>query len=178
MANVGIGEIIQRAMDLNLRYYGAVGQLAAEYVKDLIAAFSDAKRVSVDGVHSRVAASRSPEARPPSLVLEAEAGNSAVGVFLVENQLSQDVHAQVIASAFTDPLGRSVRPALFFDPAAVTLGPSEQLLMRVSAMITDELEPGVRYHGELTIPALRGTRIPIVLRRRSLLTASGPDNES
>jgi hypothetical protein len=178
MVNVGIGEIIQRAMDLNLRYYGAVGQLYADYVKDLIAALGEVRRSSVGGGSSRAAALRNPEARPPSLVLEAEAGNSALGVFLVENQLSQEVHAQVITSSFTDALGRSVRPAMVFDPAAVTLGPSEQLLMRVSAMITDELEPGVRYHGELTIPALRGTRIPIVLRRRSSPPPTGPDKES
>jgi len=178
MANVGIGEIIQRAMDLNLRYYGAIGQLTADYVKELIVAFGDAKRFTVDGGRSRTAGPPSPETRPPAMVLEAEAGNSALGVFLVENQLPQEVHAQVIASAFTDSLGQSVRPALIFDPAAVTLGPSEQLLMRVSAMITDELEPGVRYQGELTIPALRGTRIPIVLRRRPSPSLTGPEKQS
>jgi len=50
--------------------------------------------------------------------------------------------------------------------------------MRVSAVITDELEPGVRYQGELTIPALRGTRIPIVLRRRSAHIAPAADDRS
>jgi hypothetical protein len=178
MANVGIREIFQRAMDLNLRYYGTVGQLTADYVKELIAAFGDAKRVAADARPSRAVGVRGSEVRPPAIVLEAEAGNSALGVFLVENQLPQEVHAQVIASAFTDSLGRSVRPAMVFDPAAVTLGSSEQLLMRVSAMITDELEPGVRYQGELTIPALRGTRIPIVLRRRSSPTPAGADKQS
>jgi hypothetical protein len=178
MANVGIGEIIQRAMDLNLRYYGAVGQLTADYVKDLIVAFGDAKRFTVDVGRTRAAGPPSPEPSRPAMVLEAEPGNSALGVFLVENQLPQEVHAQVIASAFTDSLGRSVHPALVFDPATVILGPREQSLMRVSAMITDELELGVRYQGELTIPALRGTRIPIVLRRRSSSSPITPDKQS
>jgi hypothetical protein len=176
MANVGIREIIQRAMDLNLRYYGAVGQLTADYVQDLIVSIGDAKRLTIDGVRSRAPGPPSPPTPEPSrpiMVLEAETGNSALGVFLVENQLPKEVHAQVIASAFTDSLGRSVQPALIFDPASVILGPKEQALMRVSAMITNELEPGVRYQGELTIPALRGTRIPIVLRRRSSSSAAG-----
>jgi hypothetical protein len=178
MANVGIGEVIQRAMDLNLRYYGAIGQLTADYVKELMAAFGDAKRLAADGGSTRAASPPSREASPAAMVLEAEAGNSALGVFLVENQLPQDIQAQVIASAFTDSLGRSVHPSLVFDPATVTLGPKEQLLVRVSAMITDELEPGVRYQGELTIPALRGTRIPIVLRRRPSPSLTGPDKQS
>jgi len=178
MANVGIGEVIQRAMALNLRYYGAIGQLTADYVKELMAALDDAKRFAADGGRSREAVPRNPEASPAAMVLEAEAGTAALGVFLVENQLPQEVNAQVIASAFTDSLGRSVHPPLIFDPATVTLRPKEQLLMRVSAMITDELEPEVRYQGELTIPVLRGTRISIVLRRRPSPSLTAPDKQS
>jgi len=178
MANVGIGEIIQRAMDLNLRYYGRLGQVTADYVKDLIATFGDARRLTVDVGRAPAAAPRTPDVRPPAMVLEAEPGHSATGVFLVENQLQQEVQAQVVASGFTDSQGRSVRPAMVFDPTSVMLGPGQQLLMRVSAVITDELEPGVRYQGELTIPALRGTRIPIVLRRRSAHIAPAADDRS
>jgi hypothetical protein len=34
-------------------------------------------------------------------------------------------------------------------------------------VIDSSLEPGVRYRGEFSIPELRGTRIPVIVKRRS-----------
>ena len=51
-------------------------------------------------------------------------------------------------------------------PATVSLAPGEQAMVRVAAELDDTLESGVRYRGEIAIPALSDRRIPIVLRRR------------
>ncbi len=173
MANLGLLEDVwRRAMDTNLRYYGAVGRLTADYLKDLLTVLAEF-RPSQPAGRPPAAGVQKPDPTPASarqqtgvMVLESEAGATALGVFLVENNLGREVSARVVASAFVDPTGREVRPALTFDPEVVTLRPGEQLLVRVMAAIDEALEPEVRYRGELTIPELTGTQIPIILRRR------------
>jgi hypothetical protein len=166
MANVTLDEMFRRAVDLNLRYYGAVGKLAADYMRDLVNVMSDLQLVP--GTAGRSAAATAPTARPGAaqMVLEAAAGETALGVFLVENSLPQEVKAAVVASAFTDASGRQLKPKIAFDPPTVSLRPGEQLLVRVQGAITADMEPDVRYYGEFLIPALQGTRIPVVFRRR------------
>jgi hypothetical protein len=105
------------------------------------------------------------------MVLEAAAGDRALGVFLVENRLQSRVSAPIMASAFTDPEGREFRPGLVFEPEVVTLDPGEQLLVRVAALLDEPLLPEVDYRGELTIPGLSGSRVKLVLRQRP---APGP----
>ena len=72
------------------------------------------------------------------MVLEASAGEVALGVFLVENSLGQEVKAPVVASAFTDDKGRQLKPSLTFDPPIITLRPREQLLVRAQAQVTSD----------------------------------------
>jgi hypothetical protein len=106
------------------------------------------------------------------MVLEAVAGGSALGVFLVDNGLDQRVSGPVQAAPFVGREHDEVRPTLAFDPEVVTLDPGEQELVRVTAVIGTELEPEVGYRSEFTIPGVTGTRIPVVLRRRP--DPSGP----
>lgn len=184
MANLGaLPDAWRRAIELNIRYYGALGRLTADYFRDLTAALAElpmsppASESSATGGSSMtntppVGAAQKPAPAPaPSrqtgtMVLEGEAGGGALGVFMVENHLEHEVSGRVVASTFVDPDGHEVRPTLTFDPAVVTLAPGEQLLVRIGAVIGEALEPGIRYRGELTIPELQGTRIPVVLRRR------------
>lgn len=100
------------------------------------------------------------------MVLEGEAGSSALGVFLVENRFGQEISACVVASAFTDEAGKQVQPDLKFDPEMLNLKPGEQLLVRVEATIDENLELEASYYGEFAVPELTGTRIRVVLRRR------------
>ena len=69
-------------------------------------------------------------------------------------------------SSSTTRAARS-RPRLVLRPATVSLAPGEQAMVRVAAELDDTLESGVRYRGEIAIPALSDRRIPIVLRRRA-----------
>lgn len=171
-------ELWRRSLDLNVRYYGAVGRLTADYFKDLASVLANlgtpqtqgASKASVNTEGSRAAAAASPapqSSAAASMVLEGEAGGRVLGVFMVENHLSQGISAKVVASPFADAAGRTVQPLMAFEPETIVLGPGEQLLVRVLAVIDETLEPDVRYLGQFTIPGLAGTRIPVVLRRRA-----------
>ena len=83
----------------------------------------------------------------------------------MENLTAEPVSAPISVSVFVDDKGRTVRPRLVLRPATVSLAPGEQAMVRVAAELDDTLEPGVRYRGEIAIPALSDRRIPIVLRR-------------
>jgi len=188
MSNLGpLEDLLRRSMDAYMRYYGAVGQLTVDYIKDMMATWSEVRlptpptvsfQTTPPPVQTRneepsTASQPAPQSAPQSakqsigvMVLEGDAGGSALGVFLVENHLGREVSARVSATGFTAPDGREVHPVLVFDPEVIALQPGEQLLVRVMAAIDDSLEPDVRYQGEFTVPELTGTRIPVVLRRR------------
>lgn len=102
----------------------------------------------------------------PTLLVEADGDRPGFGVFIVENLTAERVSAPISVSVFVDDLGREVRPRLLLRPATVSLGPGEQAMVQLAAELDEALESGVRYHGEIAIPALSDRRIPIVLRRR------------
>lgn len=176
-----LDELWRRSLDLNVRYYGAVGRLTADYFKDLASVLfglapppqsqgggSASGAGQVGGVRAGAAAGAAAQgATSGAMVLEGEAGGRVLGVFMVENHLGQAISAKVVASPFADSGGRTVQPSMAFEPETVTLGPGEQALVRVAAVIDETLEPEARYLGQFTIPELAGTRIPVVLRRRA-----------
>jgi hypothetical protein len=169
-------EIWRRSLDLNLRYYGAVGKLTADYVRDLAATFSEGrKQQDPTGTPTPPAGTT---AKPPAehvatgptkpagaMVLEGVAGSKVLGVFLVDNHLDRPISAKIVSSSFVSVDGREVSPTFVFDPETVVLGSREQALVRVVAFIDETMAPEVRYLGQLTIPELMGTPIPVVLRR-------------
>lgn len=177
MANkVSVDEFVKRAVDLNVRYYSGLGQLMANYVKDLVTTFGDIAPARAQA--SRPEPSANPSAhraqQTPVMVLEAEAGKEALGVFLVENHLNNNISTRVVPSVFYDEFHNEVRPSFSFDPESVILRPGEQVLVRIKARIEESFTPDVRYQGYLNIPELTGTKIPIVVRRR----ASAPEEAS
>lgn len=169
-------EIWRRSLDLNLRYYGAVGKLTADYVRDLAATFNEArKQTDPSGTPTQPTGTT---AKPPAehvasgatkpagaMVLEGVSGSKVLGVFLVDNHLDRPISAKVVSSSFVSVDGREVTPTFVFDPETVVLGSREQALVRVVAFIDETMAPEVRYLGQLTIPELMGTPIPVVLRR-------------
>lgn len=157
MTTPGLDELFRRAVDLNLRYYGAVGKLAADYLRDLANVVGNLPQQPASGSHSTSAA---------QLLFEAGLGEIASGAFLVENSLPQDVQGSVVASPLSDPAGRQSQPKVAFDPATIALKRGERALVKATLVITPELEAGVRYTGDFHMPQLPGTRIPVVVRRR------------
>jgi hypothetical protein len=103
----------------------------------------------------------------PTLLIEADGDRPGFGVFLVENLTGKPVSAPIGVSSFIGEQGHEVRPRLMLRPTSVSLGPGEQAIVQLAAELDEALEAGVRYHGEIAIPALSDRRIPIVLRRRA-----------
>jgi hypothetical protein len=174
MAEAG-SDVLRRALEANVQYYTALGRLTLDYFEAL---GSIARQVEVPANlgnrtitfrQSAPTAPPSPPAAPPPavMVLEAEGGGTAVGVFLVENLLGEKVSAPVSASAFASPDGREVTVPLAFDPEVVVLEPGEQILVRVTAQVADDLDADVSYRAELAVPGVIGTKVPIVARRRA-----------
>lgn len=120
------------------------------------------------------ASTSAPNPAPVSMmVLEAKVGQKALGVFLVENGFSRAVSASATASAFVDDQGNEINPTVEFQPASVTLEPGEQILVKVLASINKNMPAGIRYRGEIGVPGLMGTRIPVVLGRTAEANAPG-----
>jgi hypothetical protein len=168
----GLDQVWRQAMEANARYYEALGQVTVDYLKALVGVLGDARLPAVGGGRPAAPARPAPHPEPPqaAMVLEAAAGKSAVGAFMVQNRLSQQVTAPVVASGFLDASGKEAKPALVFEPDVVSLEPGEQVLVRVTAAIDDRLDAGAAYRGEVTIPGLSGDRVPLVVRR----TAGAP----
>jgi hypothetical protein len=160
--------LLQRAVNVHVQYYASLGQLAAESLDALFGTVLNFRRTSQGApvAEGQISVDHSGQKRPVStVVLEGEAGTCPLGVFLVENGLSHEVRAQVTASTFTAPNGKKTQPIFRFEPRTLRLGPREQMLVRMSVQIDKSLRPNVPYRGEVIVPDLPGTRLPVVLRR-------------
>lgn len=170
---LSIEEPVRRAIDANLRYYKALGEVTQEYMQSLLGVLRDLpiRLGSLGSTPARASASTAARATPSggsaNLVLEAEAGQEAESVFLVENRLPRQVSTTVVTSPFLDPSGRDVRPALRILPGVVTLDPGARTLVRIVATVTDDWAIDVPYRGTVQVPGLSDHAIPVVLRRRA-----------
>jgi hypothetical protein len=170
-------------------YYGRLGRIGLDLARTLVAvdglhlptgglrldatplidAFRKAARGGAPADSTPDAASG--RAASPTLLVEGDGDRPGFGVFLVENLTAEPVSAPITVSAFVDAEGREVRPRLLLRPATVSLDPGQQAMVQLTAELDEALEPGVRYRGEIAIPALSDRRIPIVLRRVATPTA-------
>jgi hypothetical protein len=157
-----LADMWRDAAEASLRYWGRLGRLAFESVTALVALVAELR----PGEAGQAALPEVTRAARTILV-EAEAGHSGMGVFLVENTTPQQLSIPVSVSSFLDPDGREVNPAVAFQPDVILLDPGDQLVVQVAAAVDETLEPDVRYHAEISVPGLSQTRIPIVVRRRA-----------
>jgi hypothetical protein len=159
------------AAEASLRYYGRLGGLVLELAEALapsLAGLRPTIRLSSDPSSTTVPPIDAGERpRAQTIVIEAAAGQSGVGVFMVENTTAQKVSGPIGVSPFADPSGREIRPEVTFSPDVISLEPGDQVLVQVAAAVDDSLEPGVRYGAEISIPQLSRTTIPLVLRNGS-----------
>ena len=161
-------QLFRRAVDAQLEYYRSVGQLSVEFAR---AAFGVVRadratpslRIPVPPVAQ--AAQPALPAAAPVLALEAEEGSWAVGMFVVENSTGSRVSAPLELPSLADEEGRRVHGAIRFEPEVITLQPGEQTLVQIAVEVTRGLRRGVDYRGEVMVPGLTGTRIPLVVRR-------------
>lgn len=102
----------------------------------------------------------------PILLLEGETGARVVTAFLVENEGVEAVVAEIALSAFSEPGGKTASPVVTITPSVLELGPGEQALVQVAAVLGPELEADLRYVGRISIPGLSEATVPIAARRR------------
>jgi hypothetical protein len=100
------------------------------------------------------------------MVMEAEDGAEAVGVFMVENLLPRPVTAVPAASDLLGENGTRLKSFLVFEPASITLAPGQQTLVRILASFGPKMKTGVRYNSTITVPGLLGTSIPLALIKK------------
>jgi hypothetical protein len=157
-------QLWRRAVDAQLLYYRSVGQLSVEYARAVLGAVRSARPAAAPAAPAPPAQPALPAAAPV-LALEAEAGSWAVGMFVVENGTGTRVSAPVDLPVLADADGRQVHGEVRFEPEVVTLEPGEQTLVQIAVEVTRGARQGVDYRGEVSVPGLQGTRIPLVVRR-------------
>lgn len=179
-------DVWRRTLDATVQFYSAVGELTVNFLQSLAASATTLERAAEakpTGNSANQPATHSvPTNKPPhpvsTMVLEAEDGAQAVGVFLVENLLSRPVTASPAVSDLLGEDGRKFKSSLSFHPPSMTLAPGEQVLVRVLASFGKEMKPGVRYQGEIRVPGLLGTSIPLALCKTGNSNAPEPDTRS
>jgi hypothetical protein len=143
-------------------YCRSVGRLSVNYLQ-AVSGVADGTPAAPVTVQTSGAAVR--RAGSATMALEGTAGSKAVGMFVVENSGRERISGELAVPSLTDAEGREVRAKVSFDPARVTLEPGEQTVVQASATIGRSLEAGLDYRGEVRVPGLAGTSIPIVVRR-------------
>jgi hypothetical protein len=147
------------AAEAGLRFWGRLGQLAFQSVAAVVAERREGDVIAA-GAHPVQASSAE-----RTILVEAEAGQPGLAVFIVENSTLERFSVSVDVSAFVDAEGREARPKITFRPEVITLDPGEQTVVQATVAVDETLAPGVRYDGDISVPGLPGTRIPIVVRR-------------
>jgi hypothetical protein len=107
-----------------------------------------------------------PQTDAGSVQVQAAAGGTGFGVFMVENRGPAAVTTGMTVSSFRAATGRPVRLKVQFDPDSLRLGPGEQTLVQVGVTITERLRVGEVYRATITLPKLDGASIPVSAIRR------------
>jgi len=160
-----LDETISRLFEANLRWYEALGRVSADYVRAVSRILTDTAVSRIPGASPAPARAAQPAAQAATLVLEAETGQLARGMFMVENRLGRQVSATVVTSAFVDPEQRQVWPTIRVQPGNLTLDPGGRALVQITALADDTLGENIRYAGHISVPGLSDAPIPVVLRR-------------
>ena len=160
---------LRDAAEAAVTYYSRLGRLTLDLVEAVAPADLHLSRTA-DPPAPAPSAAPKPAAPPPegesTIVIEAQAGKSGLGVFMVENTTDARVSGPVTVSGFKGPGGRTAKPDVRFAPEVVTLDPGDQVLVQVAAKVGSTLDPGVRYKADIRVPSLSGMRVPLVVRRR------------
>lgn len=167
----------REGMGASLRSWGLLGRLTAGWVGAL-APVPGGPRTLLGAGSGREGHPVPADEAGPEIEIEAESGGWGRAAFLVENRSELRVSAPVTLSRLIDPRGGHAHPRVAFRPEAIALEPGEQVVVQVVAAVDETLEPGVAYRGEIGVPELSGTRIPIVVRRRDGLGREPAEGET
>jgi hypothetical protein len=151
-----------RARAANLRYLRDWARLSYDHLRVLASLWNEIRsEMQADDSHAPA-----PIPPAPALVLEAEAGRQARGVFLIENTLARPVRGGISISAFADANGAEVYPTLMLEPNEVVLDPGEEVLVNVLLDMDESIPENVRFIGRFTVPGLSDMPVEVVVKRR------------
>jgi len=165
-------DVWRRTLDATVQFYSTIGELFVDYLSSLMTSVAPVPATVQTQSTTRSTNPPAP-ANVATMVMEAEDGAEAVGVFMVENLLPRPVTAIPAASDLLGENGSRLKSFLVFQPASITLAPGQQTLVRILASFGPKMKPGVRYHSKITVPGLLGTSIPLALIRKE--SANSPD---
>jgi hypothetical protein len=185
-------EMVRKAFDMNLRYWETVGRATTDYVEAAAKLWADAPISWTPGVRDRgssrggsassggsawstssaapasssKASWESAEApATPVLLLEGRAGTEARAMVMISNDLDREAEAAVVASPLRGPDGRFLAADLRTEPTAVKLAPGARTSVTLVVGVTDAMEVGADYRGEINVPGLSPRGVPVVVRR-------------
>lgn len=185
-------EMVRKAFDMNLRYWETVGRATTDYVEAAAKLWADAPISWTPGVRDKGSARggsaasggsawSTSSAAPPSssksswesaeaaatpvLLLEGRAGTEARAMVMISNDLDREAEAAVVASPLRGPDGRFVAADLRTEPTAVKLAPGARTSVTLVVGVTDAMEVGADYRGEINVPGLSPRGVPVVVRR-------------
>jgi hypothetical protein len=161
--------LLERLLKLDARFVDELGRVTRDFLRESGATLGESLRAREDGGSHPTPAVPMPQPPRPlgaTIVLEEEASKIASSVFLVQNNQNYEITVRPEFSQFLDPLAPGASPNVSFDPKEVRLPPQMQVSIRIMAFIDPNLQPDVLYKCELTVPALGGTRTPVIIRRR------------
>jgi hypothetical protein len=101
----------------------------------------------------------------PVLLLEGRAGTEARAMVMISNDLDREAEAAVVASPLRGPDGRFLAADLRTEPTAVKLAPGARTSVTLVVGVTDAMEVGADYRGEINVPGLSPRGVPVVVRR-------------
>ena len=157
-----LDRLLRRTLEAYSDYYRSVGRLTANYARAFAGTASELR----PNTPSRAQAARRPaDTARTTMALEAMAGSTAVGMFVIENSGSSRVSGAIELTKLSDTDGHVVIPELNFEPERVTLEPGEQTVVQATVKIDHSLRAGVDYRGEVSVPGPPGTTVSIVVRR-------------
>jgi len=156
-----LDRLLRRTLEAYSDYYRSVGRLTGNYARAFAGTASELRPNT-----SRAQAARRPaDTARTTMALEAMAGSTAVGMFVIENSGSSRVSGAIELTKLSDTDGHVVIPELNFEPERVTLEPGEQTVVQAAVKIDHSLRAGVDYRGEVSVPGPPGTTVSIVVRR-------------
>jgi len=177
------GKTLTRVLDANLSFTALATSLATTLLESAFSVTSgrtpQSAAIRQSAVQERDEPSPEASGQPgtAAILLEGDAGSTAVGFFVVENSLPHEISTPIEVSPLVAPDGRRIQSALRFDPGTISLSAGEQVVARVTAKISRRLVAGARYQGEILVPGVAGARIPIVLRRKVETTPRKPSRK-
>jgi len=186
-------EMVRKAFDMNLRYWETVGRATTDYVEAAAKLWADAPISWTPGVRDKgssrwgsasseasaasaasgqsASSSKSAAWEPaeapatPVLLLEGRAGTEARAMVMISNDLDREAEAAVVASPLRGPDGRFIAADLRTEPTAVKLAPGARTSVTLVVGVTDAMEVGADYRGEINVPGLSTRGVPVVVRR-------------